>query len=120
MGLTISRFDSSVALLVGQSGPVAQICPTSISDKWTGALLSGLAGPSLLTDLHDQGSFTDLAERGHIPLGTVTRNNGYFAMSPEQANELGIGMDELVRISPPGSHHLRGIRFTASALAKIG
>ena len=94
--------------------------PTSISDKWTGALLSGLAGPSLLTDLHDQGSFTDLAEWGHISLGTVTGNNGYFAMSPEQANELGIGMDELVRISPPGSHHLRGIRFTASALANLG
>jgi adenine-specific DNA-methyltransferase len=94
--------------------------PTSIADKWTGALLSGLAGPSLLADLHDQGSFVNLAEWGSISLGTVTGNNGYFALSPQRANELGIGMDELVRISPPGSRHLRGIRFTSSALVNLG
>jgi adenine-specific DNA-methyltransferase len=94
--------------------------PTSNSDKWTGALLSGLAGPSLLADLQGHGSFVTLADWGTISLGTVTGNNGYFAMSPERANELGIGMDELVRISPPGSHHLRRIRFTSSALVALG
>jgi len=94
--------------------------PASMSDKWTGALLSGLSGPSLLTEMRDDGSLSDLAEWGHISLGAVTGNNGFFALSPQRAAELGIGMDELVRISPPGSRHLRGIRFTASALTNLG
>jgi adenine-specific DNA-methyltransferase len=94
--------------------------PASVSDKWTGALLSGLAGPELLADLGGRGSFVSLAEWGRISLGSVTGNNGYFAISPERASELGLGADELVRISPPGSHHLRSIRFTSSGLMNLG
>jgi hypothetical protein len=94
--------------------------PASYSDKWTGALLSGLEGPQLLNDLASASSFVALADWGRISLGSVTGNNSYFALTPQRAKELDLQAAELVRISPPGSHHLRGIRLTSSALTNLG
>lgn len=56
--------------------------------------------------------FAALGEYGSPELGTVTGNNGFFTLS-EQTRE-GYGIDEisLVRISPPGTRHLKGLSFT--------
>jgi len=94
--------------------------PGLVSDKWTGALLSGLAGPGLLHSLVDGPSFSSLGKWGRVSLGSVTGNNAYFAMSPQQAKARGIPAKELLRISPPGSHHLRSIRLTASGVSALG
>jgi len=94
--------------------------PEAISDKWTGALLSGRAGPRALGELVDTSAFVRLADWGHVALGTVTGNNSYFALSPQRARELDLDPGELLRISPPGSHHLRGIRLTPSGLSHLG
>jgi len=53
-----------------------------------------------------------LAAWGGTYLGAVTGNNAYFAMTEAQAREHGITTDELIRISPPGSRHLRGLEFS--------
>jgi hypothetical protein len=53
----------------------------------------------------------------------VTGNNDYFTLTRPQAGELGLRPAELLRISPPGSKHLRGLVFSEHAweqLAKEG
>jgi len=94
--------------------------PLDYSDKWTGALLSGLDGPLHLERLAADNSFVGMGGWGYVALGSVTGSNAYFSMSPKRAVELGISRSELVRISPPGSHHLRAIRLTSSAVSALG
>lgn len=62
------------------------------------------------------GAFPTLAgEWGKTGLGAVTGNNRWFAMTAAKAHEHRIGRNELVAISPPGSKHLRGLKFTTKA-----
>lgn len=87
--------------------------------KWTPGLLSqdGLRSYNKLQG-HD--SFTTLHTWGDTTLGMVTGNNNYFALSPERVRELGLPQDELRALSPPGSRHLRGLKFSPTALADLG
>jgi len=81
--------------------------------KWTPALLD----PSIF-DLYQRlcsGGFETLATWGQTYLGAVTGNNDFFSLSREQATKCGLKLSELERISPPGSRHLRGHRFTDAA-----
>ena len=50
----------------------------------------------------------------------VTGNNKFFTLSPQRASELGLRPSDLLRLSAPGSHHLRELALTAPALAKLG
>jgi hypothetical protein len=68
----------------------------------------------LYQQLCDDG-FETLSAWGQTYLGAVTGNNDYFSLSREQATKLGLKATELERISPPGSRHLRGHRFTDAA-----
>jgi adenine-specific DNA methylase len=81
--------------------------------KWTPALLT----PSIFEVYQGicSDGFETLAAWGQTYLGAVTGNNDYFSLSREQATKLGLKASELERISPPGSRHLRGPRFTDAA-----
>lgn len=92
--------------------------PTNPSDKWTPSLLSSEALRTYNALLGD--SFTPLETWGDTTLGMVTGNNRYFALSPARAKELGISAKDLIRLSPPGSSHLRGLTFTEHAWRTLG
>lgn len=93
--------------------------PESPEAKWTGSLLSTEALTAYAA-LAKGGSFTPLETWGDTTLGMVTGNNRYFALSPARVRELGIPATDLIRLSPPGSRHLRGLSFTDSAWAEMG
>ena len=93
--------------------------PANPEHKWSGATVAAEATTSLL-DVVAQGLFTPLATWGHTRLGMVTGRNTYFAISPAQAAELGLGARETLPLSPPGSRHLRGLELTPQALTALG
>lgn len=93
--------------------------PKSASDKWTG-LLVGTQALSPLRSLRESGDFTDLETWGDTTLGMVTGNNGFFALSPARVRELGLKRTDLLRLSPPGSGHLRGLSLTRRNMTDLG
>lgn len=92
--------------------------PSDPSDKWTPSLLSATA-LSAYNSLLDT-SFTTLHQWGETTLGMVTGNNRFFTMSPQEASDLGIPRSELLKLSPPGSSHLRGLMFSDDAWRTMG
>jgi adenine-specific DNA methylase len=93
--------------------------PEDLDAKWTPSLLSQEA-LSAFTTLTGGEDFTTLQTWGETTLGIVTGNNRYFALSPQRVAELGLTASDLVRLSPPGSRHLRGLTLTESALDELG
>ncbi|WP_259606885.1 MULTISPECIES: HsdM family class I SAM-dependent methyltransferase [Microbacterium] len=93
--------------------------PMDPSAKWTSSLITAAAADSLIS-LADDGAFRDLETWGDTTLGIVTGNNRFFTMSPARAAELGLAQEELVRLSPPGSAHLRGLSLTTGMLTRLG
>ena len=93
--------------------------PTDPSGKWTGSLVDPQAVAPLRTLLQD-GAFTNLETWGDTTLGIVTGNNRYFTLSPQRVKELGLRRNELLRLSPPGSAHLRGLALSDDMLTKLG
>ncbi|WP_448062256.1 HsdM family class I SAM-dependent methyltransferase [Cellulomonas hominis] len=93
--------------------------PTTPGEKWTAALLPGSALDAY-TALLGESKFTTLEHWGETTLGMVTGNNRYFALSSTRVTELGLASSDLLRLSPPGSKHLRGLSFTTSALNELG
>lgn len=82
------------------------------SGKWTDILI-----PKAARGLYREVAakhFTTLGDYGSPELGIVTGANKFFAIN--EATRLDYGLDEsqLVRISPPGTRHLRGSSFTAA------
>lgn len=93
--------------------------PADPADKWTPSLLSSDA-LGVYSGLLKNGDFTPLETWGDTTLGMVTGNNKYFAVSPEKVAELGLKKSDLVKLSPPGSSHLRGLTFTGDAWRALG
>jgi len=93
--------------------------PISPEDKWTPSLLSAKALDAY-TGLLSSGRFTVLETWGDTTLGMVTGNNKYFALSPARVANLGLEPTDVLRLSPPGSRHLRGLAFSAAALNELG
>lgn len=93
--------------------------PMDPSDKWTGSMVDPNAVEPLRT-LRAVGAFTDLEAWGDTTLGIVTGNNHYFTLSPERAKRLGLDKSELLRLSPPGSAHLRGLALSSQLLSHLG
>ena len=93
--------------------------PARPEDKWTPSLLSAEA-LTTYTALASGDGFSVLETWGDTTLGMVTGNNKFFALSPGRAAELGLRSSDLLRLSPPGSRHLRGLTFSASTLAELG
>jgi hypothetical protein len=90
-------------------------------EKWTPALVAegALTTYKTLVDEH----FEQLSAWGRAYLGAVTGNNGFFSLTVSQASAYALHKDDVIRISPPGARHLRGLAFTEAAwkqLAKQG
>lgn len=84
--------------------------------KWTDALLKREA--FALFDTLRERSFEPLSEWGRTYLGAVTGRNDFFALSLTEAERLGLAETDTLRISPPGSRHLRGPAFTGTLWAE--
>jgi hypothetical protein len=93
--------------------------PRDPGGKWTSSLVNSASVDAISSLFHDE-YFVDLEHWGDTTLGMVTGNNKYFMLSPQRADELGLGSDELLPMSPPGSAHLRGLSLTKRALSKLG
>ena len=93
--------------------------PIDPAGKWTGSLVDPNAVEPLHT-LRQRGMFTHLERWGDTTLGIVTGNNKYFTLSPQRVKELGLRRSELLRLSPPGSSHLRGLALSDGMLTQLG
>lgn len=93
--------------------------PLDPAGKWTGSLVDPTAVEPLHTLLTD-GRFTTLEAWGDTTLGMVTGNNSYFTLSPQRVQELGLTSRDLLRVSPPGSSHLRGLTLSRDLLTRLG
>jgi adenine-specific DNA-methyltransferase len=110
-----------VAELLGPTGGVVSTWQPGTDDgKWTSALLPEPARRVMALVAEHPGT-TTLHTWGETTLGAVTGNNRYFAMSPAQVAATGLDAErDLVRLSPPGSRHLRGLSFTTQAWTALG
>lgn len=93
--------------------------PTDPRGKWTHALLSASA-TATLDRLRSAEQFTQLGTWGRIALGAVTGNNRYFTLTPRGAADRGLTPSDLIRISPPGSSHLRQLSVGSSDWRRLG
>ncbi|WP_309245013.1 HsdM family class I SAM-dependent methyltransferase [Glutamicibacter halophytocola] len=84
--------------------------PQRAADRWTGSLV-GLEAQGILAAASAQGHFAPLKSWGETSLGAVTGNNKWFTFSSDEIHELGLPEADLIRISPPGSRHLRGLEL---------
>jgi tRNA1(Val) A37 N6-methylase TrmN6 len=75
-------------------------------DKWMPAVLRPEAMETYRS-LADGDGFETLVDWGDTYLGSVTGRNRYFTMDRDAVFRLRIPKEELLRISPPGSRHLR-------------
>ncbi|QJR10113.1 Modification methylase Eco57IB [Usitatibacter rugosus] len=92
------------------------------NEKWTQALISG-ASLEAYEKVTLSNDFEVMLDWGETYLGAVTGNNDYFTLTRARAQSLKLPPSELVRISPPGSQHHRGLVFTEAgweALARAG
>jgi len=90
--------------------PITYWRPSDPEGKWTPGLLPTDAAEAY-AGLLKTAAFTELDGWGKASLGMVTGNNRYFCLTADEARILGLTENELVRISPPGSRHLRGLAF---------
>lgn len=91
--------------------------PTA-DEKWTPALIPNDALVAY-RELTRSDSFGRMIDWGDTYLGSVTGNNKYFTMTAAQVTELGLSKSELLKISPPGARHLRGLTFSERAWAQL-
>ncbi|KGW46005.1 eco57I restriction-modification methylase family protein [Burkholderia pseudomallei MSHR684] len=83
-------------------------------EKWTPALLSHDAIEVYERSLAS-GGFETVRDWGKTYLGAVTGGNKFFTLTKQQVAKLKLSPQEILRISPPGSRHLRGLTFSESA-----
>lgn len=114
-----SIYQAQNAAALSKTLAVTTWTPSDPSEKWTPSLLSSEA-LEVYGGLLASGDFTNLETWGDTTLGMVTGNNKYFAMSPERVAELGLAKSDLLKLSPPGSGHLRGLTFTSAAWRALG
>jgi hypothetical protein len=65
------------------------------------------------------GAFAPLQRWGETTLGMVTGANSFFAMTGAAARRHRLPPDDVVRISPPGSGHLRALVLTTDQLDEL-
>lgn len=104
---------------LGSLGAGQDWVPPDPAGKWTGSLVTADA-LAPLSRLLRGGMFAGLQQWGETTLGIVTGNNKYFALPPRRVEELGLTGRDLLRVSPPGSAHLRGLSLTGGMLARLG
>lgn len=93
--------------------------PDGDGARWTSFMMSD-ATVTATARLLGAGNFTPLQEWGETSLGAVTGANRYFALSPTDVEKFGIPRRDRVRISPPGSSHLRLLALTDTSMTRLG
>lgn len=91
-------------------GPMHLNVAPADEGKWTDFLL-----PVEQRQLFDRvvaDHFVPLAEYGTPSLGTVTGNNHFFCLTEKTRCDFEIDERHLLRISPPGTRHLKGLSLT--------
>lgn len=86
--------------------------------RWSLALVDAGAGQAY-ADVTATPRFNDLESWGSTTLGMVTGNNGFFALSGAEVSARGLTRQDVVRISPPGSGHLRAMSLTMAQLDRL-
>jgi hypothetical protein len=116
----LQQVQGMAELLGPTGGAVSTWQPGADDGKWTSALLPEPARAVVAAVAAHPGA-TRLHTWAETTLGAVTGNNRYFAMSPAQVEANGLDLEQdLVRLSPPGSRHLRGLSFTTPAWTALG
>jgi len=87
-------------------------------ERWSGALLQEEASSAYAAAVAS-GDFVPLSAWGDTTLGMVTGNNKYFTLRGEDVRRLGLHAGDVVRLSPPGSRHLRGLSLTSQAVESL-
>lgn len=93
--------------------------PADPTGKWTTTLVDARL-LARMAELEAGGMLASLETWGDTTLGMVTGNNKYFALSPQRAASLVLPARDLLRLSPPGSAHLRGLTLSAQRLSQLG
>lgn len=93
--------------------------PTTTDARWQPLPLRDVTTDALASVLK-QGHFAPLIALGETSLGAVTGGNRFFALTPQRVAQLQIPRRDLIRISPPGSAHLRRLDLTSSRLTALG
>lgn len=75
--------------------------PIAPSAKWTDALVARESAGALALG-RAEGVLSTLSSWGSVTSGVVTGANGYYCMSPAEAQLRGLNQADMVRILPPG------------------
>lgn len=86
-------------------------------DKWTAAFVA--QGAFAAYDELGALSCERLGDWGNTYLGSVTGNNSFFSLTAQEAHGLEVRQDELLKISPPGTRHLRGLEISSKSWDKL-
>ena len=86
-------------------------------EKWTPALVAQDAFATYRKLAGER--FERLAAWGGAYLGAVTGSNRFFSLTAAEAAGHGLRETDTMRISPPGTRHLRGVAFTESAWKQL-
>lgn len=100
--------ERALALFSPQLGNLTTFEPQG--SKWTELLLPKNVR-KLVYDVTAEW-FVTIGDYGVPQLGTVTGANDFFALRPSQVKDLRLKEPDITRISPPGTRHLKGLRFT--------
>ena len=86
-------------------------------EKWTPAFVaqSAFATYRAVAASH----FEELGVWGNAYLGAVTGNNQFFTLTLEEIATYGLCETDLIRISPPGSRHMRGLSVTEAVWKQL-
>ena len=93
--------------------------PPTRGAKWSGGMLSP-SGLTAFTRATSHKGFGLLEDWGDTTLGMVTGNNKFFALSPAKVAELDLAPSDVIKLSPPGSRHLRGLSLSVDAHKALG
>lgn len=91
-------------------GPAHFSVAPADSGKWSDLLLSTEQRQIFKRVMDDH--CTNLGSYGSVELGSVTGANSFFALSEETRRDFGLSKEQVVRISPPGTKHLKGLSLT--------
>ncbi|MFE5839891.1 class I SAM-dependent DNA methyltransferase [Arthrobacter sp. NPDC056493] len=92
--------------------------PVAAGEKWTGSMV-GAAARRIYDEALAGSGFSVLQKWGETSLGAVTGNNAFFTATWDEAKRRGFSRTDLVRISPPGSRHLRGLELSSRQLRQL-
>ena len=87
------------------------------NEKWTPALVAEDTFTTYGKLVGER--FEPLGAWGTVYLGAVTGNNRFFSLTVAEADALGLRRGDTIRISPPGTRHLRDLSFGEAAWNRL-